>query len=218
MPNTYVRTKDYGFGASYVWDKGYIGASFNQFLSTYGVPQDPVATVAGETQVPVHLDVDKKQVNVRGSIVDPFSGIHNANFKFDYTDYQHQEIDKNTVGATFKTSGVDARLEVVHEPISSFEGSFGGQVFSKDLSILGEEAFLQPTNTLQLAAFLFEEMHLGSVRLQGGVRVEYDALDISSSDPELTSLTSSSQRNPDFVPVSAALGLIYDFAKDTPSR
>ena len=28
-------------GGSYVWDKGYIGASFNQFLSVYGIPDDP---------------------------------------------------------------------------------------------------------------------------------------------------------------------------------
>ncbi len=41
VPNTYVKTKDYAFGASYVWDKGYIGASFTQFLSVYGVPDDP---------------------------------------------------------------------------------------------------------------------------------------------------------------------------------
>ena len=214
VPNTYVRTKEYGFGASYVWAKGYIGASFSEFLSIYGIPQDPDATVAGEPQSPVHIDLDKKQVNVRGSIVDPINGIHNANFKFDYTDYEHQEIDKDTVASTFKTSGIDSRLEVVHEPIGRLQGSFGGQVFSKDISILGPEAFLQPTSSLQLAAFLFEEMHFDPVRLQAGVRVEYDVLDLSSFDPKLTSLTSPNQTNPDFVPVSAALGVIYDFAKD----
>src|ERR1044071_4759047 len=29
VPNTFVKTKDFGIGASYVWDKGYIGASYN---------------------------------------------------------------------------------------------------------------------------------------------------------------------------------------------
>ena len=41
VPNTFVKTKDYAFGLSYVWDKGYVGASFTEFLSVYGVPDDP---------------------------------------------------------------------------------------------------------------------------------------------------------------------------------
>ncbi len=214
VPNTYVRTKEYGIGASYVWAKGYIGASFSQFLSIYGVPANPDATVAGDPQERVKLDVDKRQLNLRSSIVDPFNGIHNANFKLVYSDYQHQEIDGPDLAATFKTNGIDSRLEIVHEPIGPLEGSFGGQGFFKKLSILGDEAFLQPTETLQLAAFLFEEAHFGPVRLQAGVRVEHDDVEINSSDPDLTSLTSPSQKQQDFLPVSAAAGLIYEFARD----
>ena len=214
VPNTYVRTKEYGLGASYVWKKGYLGVSFSQFLSVYGVPANPAATVAGEIPSKVKLDVDKRQLNLRSSIVDPIKGIHNANFKFVYTDYEHQEIDDGAVGATFKTNGIDSRLEIVHEPIGRFEGSFGGQGLLKNLSILGDEAFLQPTRTLQLAAFLFEEIRLDPVRLQAGVRVEHDGVEIDSTDPVLTSLTSASQRQRDFLPVSAAVGLIYEFAKD----
>ncbi len=214
VPNTFVRTKEYGVGASYVREKGYFGASFSQFLSIYGVPANPDAVVAGEIPARVKLDVDKRQWNVRSSIVDPFRGIHNANFKLVYTDYQHQEIDDGDVGSIFKTSGIDSRLEAVHEPIGPLEGSFGGQVFFKKLSILGDEAFLQPTETLQLAGFLFEEAHFASVRLQAGVRVEHDDVKINSSDPDLTSLTSPSQKQRDFLPVSAAVGLIYEFARD----
>ncbi|MEO5722038.1 MAG: TonB-dependent receptor [Chthoniobacterales bacterium] len=214
VPNTFVRTEDYGIGASYVWEKGYLGASFSQFLSVYGIPANPDAIVAGEPPERVKLDVDKKQVNVRSSIVDPFHGIHNANFKLVYTDYEHQELVDGTPGSTFKTDGIDARLEVVHEPIGKLEGSLGGQVLLKNLSILGDEAFLQPTQTLQLAAFLFEELRLEPLRLQAGVRVERDTVEIDSSDPLLTSLTSARQQQRAFLPVSAAAGLIYEFAKD----
>jgi iron complex outermembrane recepter protein len=87
-------------------------------------------------------------------------------------------------------------------------------VFFKDFSVLGEEAFLQPTDTLAVAGFVFEEAKLNPVRLQFGARVEYDAVSIDSSDPELTSLTSPSQKDQDFLPVSGAAGAIYDFAKD----
>ena len=116
-----------------------------------------------------------------------------------------------TVGSTFKTSGVDSRLELVHEPIGVFQGSLGGQFFEKDLSILGEDAFLQPTTSIAGAAFLFEEVKLGALTLQFGGRVEHDTVSIDSSDPELTSLTSPNQKNQDFTPLSAAGGAIYHF-------
>ena len=214
VPNTFVKTKDFGIGASYVWDKGYIGASYSRFLSEYGVPDDPEVDEPGVPPERVHLNVRKDQYNVRSSIIDPLPWFSVANLKFVYTDYKHDEIDNNTVGATFKTNGVDSRIELVHQPIGPFEGSIGSQVFYKALSVLGGEAFLQPTENLAAAGFIFEEVKLAPVRLQFGARVEHDAVSIDSSDPELTSLTSPSQKNQDFLPVSGAAGAIYDFAKD----
>jgi iron complex outermembrane recepter protein len=213
VPNTFIKTKDFGIGASYVWDKGYIGASYNRFLSEYGVPDDPEVDEPGVPPAHVHLKVRKDQYNVRSSIVDPLPWFSVANLKFVYTDYKHDEIDDETVGATFKTRGVDSRIELVHKPIGLFEGSIGSQIFYKELSVLGEEAFLQPNKTLTIAGFVFEEVKLNPVRLQFGVRVEHDSVSIDSSDPNLTSLTSSSQKDQEFWPISGAAGAIYDFAE-----
>jgi iron complex outermembrane receptor protein len=214
VPNTYVKTKDWAIGGSYIWDKGYIGASFNQFLSVYGIPDDPEVDDPDTIPPRVRLDVTKRQGNVRSSIADPFPGFSTMNFKFVYTDYKHLEIDGNEIGSTFKTSGVDSRLELVHEPIGLFQGSLGGQFLYKDLSILGEDAFLQPTTTITGAAFLFEEVKLGAWTLQFGGRVEHANVSIDSSDPELTSLTSPDQKDQDFTPLSAAGGVIYHFLDD----
>lgn len=214
VPNTFVKTKDFGIGLSYVWDKGYFGASFSQFLSVYGIPDDPEVDDPLEAPSHVRLDVTKRQANVRSSIVDPFPGLETLNFKFVYTDYKHLELENDEVGSTFSTNGVDSRLELVHKPIGPFAGSIGGQLFIKELSILGADAFLQPTETIQGAAFIFEEVKLGPVSIQFGGRVEHDSVDIDSSDPDLTSLTSPDQKNQDFTPLSAAGGVIYHFAPD----
>jgi iron complex outermembrane receptor protein len=214
VPNTFVKTKDFGIGASYVWNKGYIGASYNRFLSQYGVPDNPETDEPGVPPEPVHLNVRKDQYNVRSSVVEPVPWFSVANLKFVYTDYKHDEIDGDTVGATFKTKGVDSRIELVHQAIGPVQGSIGSQVFYKELSVLGEEAFLQPTETLAAAGFIFEEVKLTPVRVQLGARVEYDSVSIDSSNPELTSLTSPSQKDQEFLPVSGAAGAIYDFAKD----
>jgi iron complex outermembrane recepter protein len=61
---------------------------------------------------------------------------------------------------------------------------------------------------------VFEEVKLNPVRLQFGARVESNSVSIDSSDPELTSLTSSSQKDQEFWPISGAAGALYDFAKD----
>jgi iron complex outermembrane receptor protein len=214
VPNTFVETRDYSFGGSYVWDKGYLGASYAQFLSEYGVPDNPEVDDPAVPPSRVHLDVNKRQFNARSSIADPLPWLKVANAKFVYTDYKHDEIDGDEIGATFKTSGVDSRLELVHQPVGLFEGSIGGQFFYKELSVIGEEAFLQPTQTTQIAAFLFEELKLGSqVRLQLGARVEHQSIHIDSADPNLTSLTSPDQQDQNFLPVSGAAGVLYDFAE-----
>ena len=214
VPNTMVETKDFGIGASYVWDKGYFGASYTRFLSYYGVPDDPEVDEPGVPPARVHLNVRKDQYNVRSSIIDPLPWFSVANLKFVYTDYKHDELDNNKVGATFKTNGVDSRIELVHQPIGLMQGSIGSQIFYKDLSVLGGEAFLQPTHNLAAAGFIFEEVKLAPVRLQFGVRVESNSVSIDSSDPELTSLTSPSQKDQEFWPISGATGALYDFAKD----
>jgi iron complex outermembrane receptor protein len=213
VPNTFVETMDYSFGASYVWDKGYVGASFTQFLSEYGVPFNPETSDPAEPPTPVHLDVDKRQYNARSSLVEPLPWLSNANAKFVYTDYQHEEVEGGQVGATFNTSGVDSRLELVHKPVGLLEGSIGGQFFYKELSVIGDEAFLQPTQTTQIAAFIFEELKLGKLRLQFGARVEHQSVHIDNADPDLTSLTSPDQQEQDFLPISGAAGVLYDFAE-----
>jgi iron complex outermembrane receptor protein len=214
VPNTYVKTKDYAIGGSYVWDKGYVGASFTEFLSVYGVPDDPEVDDPTVPPDRVRLDVDKRQVNVRSSIVDPFPWFSTVNAKFVYTDYRHDEIDGQTIGSTFLTNGVDSRLELVHKPIGLFDGSIGGQFFYKELSVLGDESFLQPSQTTEIAAFIFEELKLNNqVRLQFGARIEYQTIHIDSSDPGLTSLTSPDQQDQNFLPVSGAAGILYDFAE-----
>jgi iron complex outermembrane receptor protein len=213
VPNTFVETTDFGIGASYVWDKGYIGASYTHFHSEYGVPDDPEVDDPTVPPSRVHLDVRKDQYNLRSSVVDPLPWFSVANVKFVYTDYKHDEIDDETVGATFKTKGVDSRIELLHNPIGFLEGSIGSQIFYKELSILGEEAFLQPSTTLAVAGFIFEEVKLNPVRLQFGARIEHQSIDIDSSDPALTSLTSPSQKSQEFWPISGAAGAIYDFAQ-----
>ena len=214
VPNTAVFTRDFGIGTSYIWDKGFVGVSFNQFLSYYGVPDDPEMDDLTAKPERTNLDVTKRQYSLRSEINDPFAGFSNLDFKFTYTDYKHNELDGDAIGSTFKTNGFDSRLELAQKPHGNLEGSVGAQVFYRNLSVLGDESFLQPTHTLQLAAFAFEELKLDKLRLQAGARVEFNRVNIDSNDPELTALKAGQSSRRDFVPLSAAVGALYDFTDD----
>jgi iron complex outermembrane receptor protein len=214
VPNTQTFSRDLGVGASYIWDKGYVGVSFNQFLSVYHTPDDPEVDDPIETPDRVRLDMTKRQYNLRAGIADPLPWFINGLLKFSYTDYQHLEIDGDTIGATFKTHGFDSRIELVQKPAGKLEGSVGVQALYRDFEVLGDEAFLQPTHTLQLAGFVFEEVKLSRVRLQAGARVEYNRIRIDSDDPALTALQPGADQQRDFVPLSAAVGAIYDISEN----
>lgn len=246
VPDTYVQTKDFGVGVSYIWDKGYIGTSFSQFLSVYGVPDDPEVDDPTETPEETRLDITKRRWDIRASVVDPFPYFEVVNFKINATDYKHREIDgASSIGSTFLTSGFDSRLEFVQKPIGILEGSVGLQVLFKDLAVGGDEAFLQPTRTVQPAGFIFEELKLiggktdrpspapvsgkdskdaknmvaeqwdPTLRLQVGGRIEYSYESIRSNDPDLTSLQPGDGKVNDFLPLSVSGGLVYEFVKDT---
>ncbi len=253
VPNTYVQTRDFGVGLSYVWDKGYVGTSFGQYLSVYGVPDDPEVDDPAENPVGTRLDITKRRWDIRASVADPFSYFQTVNFKINATDYKHREIEgASEIGSTFLTSGFDSRLEFVHKPFGIFEGSVGVQVFLRDLAVGGDDAFLQPTRTVQPAGFVFEEVKLfggkngpanapapandgkdgkdggkavgtangggdhwdPTLRLQFGGRVEYSRVSIRSDDPLLTSLQPGDDKVNEFLPLSASVGLVYEFLKD----
>ena len=133
--------------------------------------------------------------------------------KFTYTDYKHLELDGIKVGSTFKTNGFDSRLELAQNRSESRRFARLAGLLRRTVGA-GRGSFLQPSTTLSVAGFIFEEVKLTPVRLQFGARVESDSISIDSSDPELTSLTSPSQKDQQFWPISGAAGAIYDFAKD----
>ena len=61
-------------------------------------------------------------------------------------------LRKNSRRRLPPTKAVLLRLCVRTKPIGLFEGSIGGQFFYKELSVLGGEVFLQPSQTTEIAA------------------------------------------------------------------
>ncbi len=193
LPNSFTESEGGAAGASYVWDKGYIGAAYSGIDSRYG-------TVAEEE---VTIELEQRRWDVRGAFNQPFAPIKAINYKWSYSDYTHTEFEGPEVGTVFEIDGYDARLEVLHEKLGVFEGAIGYQGQHTNFSALGAEAFLPPVETTSNAMFVFEEIAFDPVRLQFGARYDHQSNDRAENEIFGPSLTRA------FDAFSGSAGLVY---------
>ncbi len=64
-------------------------------------------------------------------------------------------------------------MELTHNPVNGFQGSFGLQSYGVNSSALGDEPFLPITDTLINSAFLYEELPFDDYTLMFGGRVDH---------------------------------------------
>ena len=166
LPNSFTESGGGAVGASYIWEKGFFGASYSFLNSNYG-------TVAEES---VTIDLEQERWDGRGSFYTPFAGVKEIKYSFGYSDYTHTEFEGPEVGTIFLIEGYDGRVELEHEKIGPFEGALGYQTNYSDFSALGAEAFLPPVESESHAVFLFEEIASGDLRWQFGLRYDHTAV------------------------------------------
>lgn len=194
LPNSFTDSKGAGFGASYVFDKGYLGFSYSGINSTYGTVGEPDVTIG----------LKQRRWEARGAIYEPTDWLRELNFNFGYSDYTHTEFEGPDTGTIFEIEGFNFRLEALHASVFGFEGAFGYEGASNDFSALGDEAFVPPVTTDTNSLFFFEEMDLGKTRLQFGTR--YDR---QESETKANAAFGPSQSR-DFNAFSTSVGFVYN--------
>jgi iron complex outermembrane receptor protein len=175
LPNSYSESDGFSAGASWVGERGYLGASVATFNSTYGLPGPVEPASPGEPLLfeGPFLDMEQTRVDVRGeyNLEDaPFETIKVALATNNYT---HQEIEATgEVATTWNNDQWQARAEAVHSELAGFRGALGLQLDSRDLAALGEEAFISPTETRALGVFIAEERAFDWGGISAGARAE----------------------------------------------
>ena len=193
LPNSFSSTEGAGFGASYIFDKGFVGVSYSGYNATYGT--------VGEEDVTIGLR--QRRWDLRSKVYEPTNWLREIDFKAGYSDYTHTEFEGQEVGTVFEIEGFNARTEFLHEEIAGFEGAFGYEIQSTDFSALGDEAFLPPTESVTNSLFLFEEYGLGKTRLQFSARYDHQ------SHESQTNAAFGNGQDLDFDAFSASVGAIY---------
>ncbi|WP_159912045.1 TonB-dependent receptor [Pantoea sp. 18069] len=211
-------------GLSWIGTQGYLGAAYTRQTSRYGLPghshdfegchthgnhlhcgshdghdhDEHDHDHAGE--VPV-VDMVSERLDVRGELRQPFTGVAAVRFRAGLTDYRHDEIEDGAIATTFSNKAHDARVEIEHLPIAGLRGVVGMQTTNRKFSAVGEEAYVQPTETRRNSLFILEEYRWQDWRFEAALRHERQTAE---------ALTSGIERK--HSGTSASLGAVWQLA------
>ncbi len=225
--NSSYRAEGHAVGGSYIFDRGFVGLSFQDTAMTYFIPGIDSAKVKN------HIDLRQQKWTSRGEWRVAESGIDTVRYWLGYTDYHHNEVNgigaDAEIGSRFRNREVESRVEVAHLPFATalgeWRGSAGVQWSGRNLSVAGAtEALLAPAQNTNLAGFLFEELRITqSLRAQAALRVEQTETSGTGARFPATFLPPPDQPtvfpvDRRFMPVSASAGLLTDLPHDIVAR
>jgi iron complex outermembrane receptor protein len=194
IPNSDLESENKAVGASWLGETAFLGVAYNDFTTNYG------SAVESE----VRIEMKQKRWDLQGGINAPFGPFRFLKARIGTTDYEHVELEAGAIGTRFLNDSVEGRVELAHNQAGPWLGSFGAQASTRSFEAIGEEAFVQPTDTRSEALFAFEELGTGAVKGQFGAR--YEDASVTSSDPTL--------RDRDFGAPSGAAGLVWKPAEE----
>ncbi len=209
LPDSGYSTKQIAGGGSYTWSAGYFGVGISAYHTLYGVPG---------FEEGVKIKLNQRRFDLSGRFDHPLPFLKSIDYKFGYAEYHHQEINDEGVGTLFKNKGYEGRVELRNAKVGGFEGVIGYQIQRGNFAAIGEEAFQQPTRTLNQAIFLFQEYAFKPFRFEVGARVEHQFVrtagvaDLPALDPnsfvDLDALASTPATRR-FTTFSAAASLVW---------
>lgn len=207
VDNTFAKGQTVNVGLSWIYDRGFTGISYSNRQDQYGLPgRSPEYESCHLHGLSLHcgehdhdedehddhdhdhaheagpwIDLKSERYDVRTELDDPFAGFKKLRAQASYTDYQHDEIEEDTIATHFKNKGYDGRLELVHNPLGAWEGVIGTQYGQQKLELTGEEAFLAPNTTKKWSVFALEHAQLNDVHVELAARADQQKIDIDDS-------------------------------------
>ncbi|MCW3847664.1 TonB-dependent receptor [Sphingomonas sp. LB-2] len=205
LPNTAAETWTAGVGLAYASDNANIGVSYSHYDSLYGVPIR-YALASGEEQEAPRLDVLQNRFDIRADVSTGGGLLDKVRFRGGYANYRHFELeDTGAIGTAFYNKGYEGRLEFVQANRGGWQGASGVQYFHRDFDVVGSEAFLPRSTSSQVGIFTLQQVDLGKLRAEGGLRYERSTL---TSRPDAGDLRfPATSRSFDAISGSAGLSL-----------
>lgn len=182
LENSASETYGGAFGISAGGEKDFVGFSWNRFDTNYGIPAAHHEEEAGEAEEEESVRIDMQQNRYDLKAERQLNlGVFNAlRLRGTYNDYTHSELEGAEVGTLFEQDAYDLRVNLDHGAEGSWRGTLGAQYVDIDFAAFGDEAFVPPSTTQQIALFVFEKRDFGDFTLELGARAENQTI-----NPEL---------------------------------
>jgi len=192
LSNTDGWSESQTFGTSRHFEGGYWGIAYGTQHSRYGLP------LAEPGDEGIAIAMRERRVDTQLHWHDPLPGVDTLRAFFTDTEYQHQELEDQEVGTVYRNDTREFRLELVHPSLAGWHGALGVQWSDSEFSALGDEAFVPNTDIRRVGVFVAEDVHVGPVAVELGLRRDLDIL------------KSSSQRAREYQATSATMGLVWE--------
>ncbi|MFL0798087.1 MAG: TonB-dependent receptor [Cellvibrionaceae bacterium] len=240
VDNTAEDSEGFTLGTSYILDNGYIGLSYGELDRDYGIPGHSHGEEEHEEEgheEEAYEDHEGEKVTLgmkqeRLQLISELSFNHNLisgfNTRIGRTDYEHTEFEDGIVGTTFANETTEIKLELLHQPLSDWNGGIVFDYKNSDFAAVGDEAFAPASETNTFAIAIIEEHHFGNVLLQLGARIE--RVNIKSNDVSIAEVefhhhdeeppheeeeeqkAETFSFDEDYNPFSLSVGTVWDFA------
>ncbi|KQM87511.1 TonB-dependent receptor [Sphingomonas sp. Leaf23] len=181
LPNSQSEMWEVAGGAAVVTDTGNLGFSVSHLDNRYGVPIRYSLDGGEAEQVTLH--VQQTRADMRAEVDTGGGLLEKIRLRAGFADYRHDEIeDTGAIGTSFFNQGLEARLELVQAARGGWRGAVGGQMFIRDLNIVGDEKFLPKSETQQFGLFTLQSFDMGAFRAEAGGRYEYTVARAAADD------------------------------------
>ena len=169
--NQYVSARAYAAGGALVRNWGNVGFAVKHTEDEYGLlPEDPIEPGG-------HIELEQTRYEARGDIRISVGPYDRLDYGFQQSDYEHTEFEGDGApGTRFTAEGWEGRIEAHHRD-ERHVGALGLQMIDVDFAAEGDEAFITPSNTRDIGAFIIERYDLGGWGLEGGARFERREVD-----------------------------------------
>jgi iron complex outermembrane receptor protein len=198
VENSDSETRGGALGASWFGEGVTVGLSWGRHETNYGLPGpgghahegEPAGAVEGEEEA-VRIDQQQDRLDFQAEWIDVGGLVENVLLRAAYNDYRHDELEGTEVGTRFDQAGIDARLHLNHAAVAGWAGTLGLQYTSNDLEARGDEAYVPPSETGSVAAFLVERQRFDRLTVDLGARLERQEIDTEAAarDYEDTAFT-----------------------------
>ena len=222
IANTRGETQAVNLAFSYLLDNGFLGFSFNQMTTEYGLPPG----VHGHHEEEEHgdenifIDMERKRYDFIANLNDLSPMIESLDYRLSYTDYEHAEMEgPGMIGTQFDNDSFQQRLQLTHAEMAGWHGVLGFQHSDETFSAVGEESFIPETDISSLGLFLVEAIHTTDFTYEFGLRANRDELDPTNglAGRSFSTLSYSGSTLWDTNDV-VSVGLAYSHSERAPSQ